>query len=45
MDWVDLGFFFEHWLNGCTEPEWCDGCEVNQDGVVELEDYGKIGAH
>jgi parallel beta-helix repeat protein len=36
-DWV---IFLSHWLDsGCVFPEWCNGTDLNQDGVVNFIDY------
>ena len=35
--------FATHWLEeGCGEPDWCDGQDVNADTVVNFEDFASI---
>ena len=38
--WGHLAGFGSHWLEeGCGEPDWCSGQDLNQDSVVNLTDF------
>jgi hypothetical protein len=40
VDDIDLGIFNSHWLEeGCDFPDWCQGTDLNEDGVVNYLDY------
>ena len=45
VDIMDLKFCFDYWLELCDAPDWCAGCDINQDEVVDLKDYSKIAVH
>jgi hypothetical protein len=37
---INLGM---NWLSAdCIKPNWCDGMDMNTDGVVDLRDFGLI---
>ena len=39
----DLGIMASYWLEGgCAKPDWCDGSDINQDSVINLEDFALI---
>ncbi len=35
----DLDVFKDYWLDQCYYPDWCQGADLNQDGVVNFVDY------
>jgi hypothetical protein len=38
-----LGILSEHWLDpDCGLSHWCEGTDMNEDGVVNLEDFALI---
>ncbi len=42
-DALDLQDFASHWLQTeCTEPDWCDGADINRSGRVDLEDLAEF---
>ncbi|MBN2375973.1 MAG: hypothetical protein JXD22_06215 [Sedimentisphaerales bacterium] len=51
VDLVDLEYFLGHWLEfGCNdaagdESDWCFGADINQDGQVDLDDYGRLASN
>ncbi len=34
-----VGVLAMSWLEGCVEPGWCEGSDVNGDGVVDFVDF------
>lgn len=38
-DFTDLSIFADWWLNSCTTPSWCEGCDTDQDTNVNLLDF------
>jgi len=38
----DLGSMAQHWQLPCTSPGWCDGADLTQDGVVDLNDLASL---
>jgi len=46
QDWVDLKYWADRWLDSpCTEPDWCEGADINEDGIANLVDYGCLANH
>jgi hypothetical protein len=37
-----IGSLAMYWLEDCAGPEWCDGSDVNADGVVNLHDFALV---
>jgi hypothetical protein len=31
-----------HWLEDCAGPDWCEGSDVDGDGVVNLRDFALV---
>jgi len=44
VDWADVKALGDEWLNDCTEPNWCAGCDINRDNKVDFEDYGILAS-
>jgi len=43
IDLADMAVFLEEWLNlGCTDPEWCNGADLNFDGAVNFDDMAAV---
>jgi hypothetical protein len=40
VDLIDMQVIGQHWLQLCTFPYWCDGADLNHDGVVNMLDEG-----
>ena len=39
----DLAIFASHWLEeSCSEPDFCGGADLNQNGIVDLSDLDKF---
>jgi hypothetical protein len=44
VNWADLAALTNNWLvDNCTDPNWCDGTDLNQDGDVNLADFALLG--
>jgi hypothetical protein len=39
VDSADLAAIAEAWLEGCSEPKWCGGADINKSGSVEMRDF------
>lgn len=39
VDWDDLKTFVGRWPESCNEPNWCDGCDIDQLGTVDFLDF------
>lgn len=40
MDWIDQAIFFSHLFeDDCYFPVWCNGTDLNQDGIVDFIDW------
>lgn len=44
VDWDDLKTFVGWWANRCNIDDWCDGCDINQDNKVNLEDFAILAS-
>jgi hypothetical protein len=42
---VDLGTLAKYWLNSCSEPEWCNDCDIDRDGIVNFIDFARFAVH
>jgi hypothetical protein len=41
VDFVDFAIFAPQWsVSGCTDPNWCDGADLDRDGAVDVNDLG-----
>jgi hypothetical protein len=46
--YLDLEFLSRlagEWLHPCSEPDWCDGCDLDYDGSVDFIDYAIFAEH
>ena len=37
-----IGALAMHWLEDCAGPDWCDGSDVDEDGVVNFRDFALV---
>jgi len=42
---VDLGTLAKYWLNSCSQPQWCDSCDINHSGLVDFIDFANFASH
>lgn len=44
VDFVDYGLFANHWLTEeqCTEPDWCGGADLTENGDVDMADMAEF---
>ena len=46
VDFRDFCHFMEYWLRvDCTDPEWCEGADIDRNGVVDRRDVGKFAEY
>jgi hypothetical protein len=38
VDLLDFAILANHWLDTCSEPDWCEGSDIDQNGVVNFND-------
>lgn len=38
VDFKDFALLSQLWREGCTSPDWCDGRDLNTDGLVDFDD-------
>ncbi len=41
----DLSEFTEHWMNNCTEPNWCEGADFDSSTKVDFNDFAIFSNH
>jgi hypothetical protein len=39
VQWDDLDRLVSHWLATCSGPDWCGGSDINEDTIVDGEDF------
>jgi len=39
-DFATLAYYWKDYI--CTEPDWCDGCDLDHSGLVDLNDLRKF---
>jgi len=39
IDFFDLAEFINQWLNSCSEPNWCQGTDIDQSNLVNFIDF------
>ncbi len=39
VNWQDLETFSDKWLASCAGTNWCNGVDLNEDSIVDLEDF------
>ncbi len=37
-----IGALAMHWLEDCEGPDWCEGSDVDEDGVVNFRDFALV---
>ena len=37
--WEGVAVLAMHWLENCARPGWCEGSDINEDGVVDFRDF------
>jgi hypothetical protein len=42
VDMLDYAILALHWLNDCNSPDWCEGADIDNDGIVDANDLSKI---
>ncbi len=42
---VDLETLAKYWVNTCSEPEWCDDCDIDRSGLVNFVDFAELAAN
>jgi len=43
VDWADLDNFVEQWLlDGCSEPNWCSGADIDHSNDVDFDDFALL---
>ena len=43
VDFGDFALMAVNWTRtDCTEPDWCQGCDLNESGAVTLDDLGLL---
>jgi hypothetical protein len=46
VDFIDFSDFAFVWFNnGCTEPDWCSGADLTQNGSVDILDLEKLAGN
>ena len=39
VDLIDLSILTNDWLSYCTGPDWCDSCDIDLSGKVNIFDF------
>ncbi|MCX5632679.1 MAG: hypothetical protein NTW93_03255 [Phycisphaerae bacterium] len=42
VNWNDMQIFAGQWLNTCSSPDWCNGCDIDKSGTVDFVDFSKL---
>jgi YHS domain-containing protein len=42
VDWNDVRELAGQWLNTCSAPDWCGGCDIDESGRVDFVDFSKL---
>ncbi|HUT30412.1 MAG TPA: hypothetical protein VMX13_11530 [Sedimentisphaerales bacterium] len=42
VNWNDLRTFVGTWLNGCSSSQWCNNCDIDRSGRVDLRDFALV---
>ncbi|MHC5059954.1 MAG: S8 family serine peptidase [Planctomycetota bacterium] len=45
VDMADLATFVNYWLNSCSEPDWCNSCDIDKSNLVDFIDFAKFANH
>jgi Tol biopolymer transport system component len=38
VNFVDFAFIANRWMDECSEPNWCDGCDLDHSGATNMTD-------
>ncbi len=42
VDSLDLSVMALMWLEGCSEPDWCNGVDLDKDGMIRIRDLSLL---
>ena len=42
VNFKDLSLLGSYWLEDCNDPDWCQGADTDQSGVVDMNDLSEI---
>jgi hypothetical protein len=42
VDFTDFAILANRWMNSCVDPHWCDGCDFDESGKVDVDDLGEF---
>ncbi len=42
VDNDDMQTFVGEWVNSCTGSGWCGGCDIDQSGIVDFNDFNRL---
>ena len=42
VDFYDLSALVTHWLYSCSSPYWCDNCDFDESGLVDIKDFATL---
>ena len=45
VDLYDLSLFMQRWLDICFSPVWCDDCDTDETGKVDMTDFADFSAN
>lgn len=45
VDFGDFAAFADNWMNSCSVPDWCRGCDFNSSGAVDAQDLLNLAGH
>ncbi|MBN2457369.1 MAG: right-handed parallel beta-helix repeat-containing protein, partial [Sedimentisphaerales bacterium] len=45
IDLGDLMIFVRNWLSICSGPDWCQNCDFDQSGKIDLYDFAFMATH
>ena len=45
VDISDLGTFTIEWLNSCSQPDWCNNCDIDENTIVDFADFARFALY
>ena len=42
VNFSDYAIFANNWMNTCSAPDWCRGCDLNSSGAVYVQDLHNL---
>lgn len=45
VDFADFVILANRWMNSCVDPHWCDGCDFDESGKVDINDLGEFSKY